>query len=374
MTAERAGQLPRRPRRLRRARARRRRQLRRSTCARRAAWSARRPTASQRPVANHLGVRYGAQAPLLGRRPRSTTRSSATVDQAHQQRHRHRRRRRSPPGRPPTTTRSTTSTTSRRTTSARTPRRPASSRATQCREITVADVQSPGQRCSTCRWCCSRAPTRPTWRTPADMAMNRPPGGGDLSVAIGGSDWRGVGGSRSGSSTACAACPGFWFIWLRSCYFSARRAFSVGDASDRRRSYEDGPALYRPLVGHAQGTPLPHLRRRWPRRGRVVGDRQRDVPARNAPEQRSAADRQGRVALPPRAAAARRGVEGDRPRLDQRHLPGSDAHRLDHAQRRRQAQARHQHRGRDHAGRRAGGAVRASRASASVRRSAARAT
>ena len=76
--------------------------------------------------------------------------------------------------------------------------------ATQCREITVQDVQSQGstQYLSLVLYPGTDPP--PDMARPADMAMMRPPASDDMAWPIGGPDMAGGGGAHSG----CASAPG----------------------------------------------------------------------------------------------------------------------------------------------------------------------
>ena len=75
---------------------------------------------------------------------------------------------------------------------------------TQCREITVQDVQSQGatQYLSLVLYPGSDPP--PDMARPADMATDRPPMSPDLALPVGGADLAGGGGAHSG----CEAAPG----------------------------------------------------------------------------------------------------------------------------------------------------------------------
>jgi len=79
---------------------------------------------------------------------------------------------------------------------------------TQCREITVQDVQSQGstQYLSLVLYPGTDPP--PDMAKPADMATNRPPGSDDLALPLGGGDMAGGGGGHSGCDSAAGSAAG----------------------------------------------------------------------------------------------------------------------------------------------------------------------
>ena len=102
---------------------------------------------------------------------------------------------------------------------------------TQCREITVQDVQSQGstQYLSLVLYPGSDPP--PDMARPADMAMDHPPGSTDMALPVGGADMAGGGGAHSG----CAAAPG---AVTPSSGFIAALVLFLGAASIFRRRRE----------------------------------------------------------------------------------------------------------------------------------------
>jgi hypothetical protein len=176
----------------------------------------------QRPVANHLGVRYGAQVhfsvvgfvydTVLGDMSKAINNATVTVD-----------------GQVATWPTANNHTLYHVDNIA--PHfvcahatAPGFKSGTQCREITVEDVQSQGsvQYLSLVLFKGTDPP--PDMAHAPDMAMNHPPGGGDLSVAIGGADMAGGGGSRSGCAM-CAGSPGSGFIGALVLFLGAASIF-----------------------------------------------------------------------------------------------------------------------------------------------------
>jgi hypothetical protein len=156
----------------------------------------------QRPVANHLGVKYGAQThfsvvgfvydTVLGDMAKAITNATVTVDGQ-------------------VATWPTANNHTLYHVDNITPHyvcahasAPGFMSGTQCREITVEDVQSQGnvQYLSLVLYKGTDPP--PDMARPADMAGNRPPMGGDMAIPFGGHDMAGGNGARSG----CDASPG----------------------------------------------------------------------------------------------------------------------------------------------------------------------
>jgi hypothetical protein len=76
---------------------------------------------------------------------------------------------------------------------------------TQCREITVQDVQSQGATQYLSLVLYPGVDPPPDMAKPIDMAMNRPPAGGDMALASGGHDLGGGNGAHSGCDSAAGA-------------------------------------------------------------------------------------------------------------------------------------------------------------------------
>jgi Phosphodiester glycosidase len=164
----------------------------------------------QRPVANHLGVKYGAQVhfsvvgfvydTILGDMSKAINNAVVTVDGQ-------------------VATWPTANNHTLYHVDNITPHyvcahasAPGFKSGTQCREITVEDVQSQGsvQYLSLVLFKGTDPP--PDMAKPLDMAMNRPPMGGDMAIPLGGHDMGGGNGAHSGceaSSAGGSAASGF---------------------------------------------------------------------------------------------------------------------------------------------------------------------
>jgi hypothetical protein len=105
---------------------------------------------------------------------------------------------------------------------------------TQCREITVQDVQSQGatQYLSLVLYKGTDPP--PDMAKPVDMAMNHPPGGDDMSIPIGGPDMTAGGAPHHG----CQSAPGQVAGMGSSSGFIAALVLFLGAASIFRRRHE----------------------------------------------------------------------------------------------------------------------------------------
>ncbi|HEX8950837.1 MAG TPA: phosphodiester glycosidase family protein [Polyangia bacterium] len=79
---------------------------------------------------------------------------------------------------------------------------------TQCREITVQDVQSQGSTQYLSLVLYPGVDPPPDMARPADMAMSRPPASGDMAWPIGGHDMGGGGGGHSGCDSAAGSGAG----------------------------------------------------------------------------------------------------------------------------------------------------------------------
>ncbi|HEX6837025.1 MAG TPA: phosphodiester glycosidase family protein [Polyangia bacterium] len=161
----------------------------------------------QRPVANHLGVRFGAQVHFsvvgqvfntdFGNTAKLITNASVTVD----------------------TQTATWNTTAPAHTVYNvnniTPHyvcahatAPGFMSGTQCREITVQDVQSQGSTQYLSLVLYPGVDPPPDMAKPVDMAMSGPPGSTDMALPIGGADMGPGGGAHSGCDSAAGSVTG----------------------------------------------------------------------------------------------------------------------------------------------------------------------